>query len=112
MGTAQARLRGRPVDGRSVYAPPWAATVSGLADVSQQPYQRHRSGRPFCPANDRVPDPLLSCCHTTWTTTLGIVWRNSKSDLGMDLAPDHRGIPMGPCASISHQGSGRLVRAS
>ncbi len=29
--------------------------------VSQQPCRRHRGGRPFCPCNDRVLDPLLSC---------------------------------------------------
>jgi hypothetical protein len=30
----------------------------------------------------------------------------------VDLAPDYRGIPMGPCAAISHSGSGQLVGAS
>lgn len=40
-----------------------------------------------------------------------IVWRNGKPDRGVDIAPDYRGFPMGPCASIPHQGSGRLVQA-
>src|ERR1019366_2114732 len=31
-------------------------------------------GRPFCSANDCVPDPLLSCHHTAWTANLGVVW--------------------------------------
>src|SRR5664280_777635 len=111
-GTAQARLRGRPVDGRSVYVPQQVATISGLADVSQQPYRRHRSGRPFCPADDRIRDSLLSCYYTTRTTTLGIVWRDGKPDCGVDLAPDHRGFPMGPHAAIYQPGSGHLVWAS
>jgi len=40
------------------------ATISRLAHVSEQPCRRHRRGRPFCPSNDRVPDPLLPCHHT------------------------------------------------
>jgi hypothetical protein len=35
----------------------------------------------FCPANDRVPDPLLSCHHTAWTTNLAVVWRDGKPRL-------------------------------
>jgi hypothetical protein len=92
--------------------PPLAATVSGLADVSQQPYRRHRSGRPFRPANNRFPDSLLSHCHTARPSALDIVWRNGKSNRGVDLSPDHRGIPVGPGTSIPHQGPGRVVRAS
>ena len=94
------------------YIPPLAATISRLAHVSEQPCRRHRSGRPFCPSNDRVPDPLLPCHHTAWTTDLGVVWRDGKPDCGVDLAPDHRGFPMGPRVAIPHSGSGRLVRAS
>jgi hypothetical protein len=56
----------------------------------------------FSCANDRVPDSLLSCNHTARTPTLGVVWRNSKPDRGVDLAPDHRSFPVGPCASIPH----------
>src|SRR5664280_2637956 len=41
----------------------------------------------------------------------GVVWRDGKPDCGVDLAPDHRGFPMGPCAAIPHPGSGHLVRA-
>src|ERR1022692_1192671 len=66
----------------------------------------------FCPSNDRVPGPLLSCHHTAWSTNLGVVWRDGKPDCGVDLAPDHRGFPMGPRAAIPHSGSGHLVRAS
>src|ERR1039457_4825405 len=73
---------------------------------------RHRGGRPFCPSNDRVPDPLLPCHSASWTTGFGVVWGNGKSDCGVDLAPDHRGFPMGPRAAIPHSGSGHLVRAS
>src|ERR1039458_9856821 len=40
------------------------------------------------------------------------VWRDGKPDCGVDLAPDHRGFPMGPCAAIPHPGSGHLVWAS
>ena len=45
-------------------------------------------------------------------SALDIVWRNGKSDRGVDLSPDHRGIPVGPGTSIPHPGPGRLVRAS
>ena len=80
--------------------------------VSEQPCRRHRSSRPFCPSDDRVPDPLLSCHHKAWTTNLAVVWRDGKPDGGVDLGPDHRGFPMGPRAAIPHSGSGHLVRAS
>jgi hypothetical protein len=59
MRVAQARLRGRPLDGRSVHVPPLAATVSRLADVSQQSRRRHRGDRPLCPADDR--NQILYC---------------------------------------------------
>jgi hypothetical protein len=91
---------------------PRTATLSGLADVSQQPYRRHRSGRPLRPANNHFPDPLLPRCHSAQPPALGIVWRDSKSDCGVALAPDHRGFPVGSCASIPNQGSRRFVRAS
>ena len=52
-GSCSSSVRGRSVDSRSVYVPWLGAPVSGLANVSQQPC-RHRGGRPFCPANDRV----------------------------------------------------------
>ena len=51
--------------------------------------RRHRRSRPFCPADDHVPSPLLSCHHTAWTTNLGVVWRDRKPDCGVDLARDH-----------------------
>ena len=60
----------------------------------------------------RVPGPLLSCRHTARTTNLGVVWRDGKPDCGVDLALDHRGLPMGPRTAIPHSGSGHLVRAS
>src|ERR1035438_2372212 len=59
-----------------------------------------------------LPDSLLSCHHTAWTTNLAVVWRDGKPDYGVDLAPDHRGFPMGPHAAIPHPGSGHLVWAS
>jgi len=54
------------------------------------------------PTHARVPDPLLSCHHTAWTTNLGVVWRDGKPDCGVDLAADHRGFPVGPRTAISH----------
>src|SRR2546425_496146 len=102
-------LRRRPVDGRSVYVPPLWATVPGLADVSQQPCRRYRGGRPLCAANGRLPDSLLSCHPTPRTTVLDVVWCDIKSDRGVDLASDYRGVPVGPCTSIPHQGSGQVV---
>src|ERR1700755_775261 len=106
---AQTRLRGPPVDGASVHVPPLAATVSGLADVSQQSRRRHRGDRPLCPADDRIPNSALSCHCAPQTTTLGVVWRDGKPNRGVDLAPSYRGVPVGPRAAISHSGSRHLV---
>src|SRR5580700_2539779 len=92
--------------------PPLAATVSGLADVSQQSRRRHRGDRPLCPADDRIPNSVLSCHCAPRTTTLGVVWRDGKSDRGVDLAPGHRGVPVGPRAAISHSRSRHLVWSS
>src|SRR5213080_4083849 len=99
----------RPVDGPSVYVPPLWGTVSELADVSQQPCRWHRGDRTLYLANGRVPDSLLSCHPAPRTTILGLVWCDIKSDRGVDLASDYRGVPVGPCTSIPHQGSGRVV---
>jgi len=33
-------------------------------------------------------------------------------DYGVDIAPDHRGFPVGPCAAIPYSGLGHLVRVS
>jgi hypothetical protein len=43
---------------------------------------------------------------------LGVVWRDREPDRGVALAPDHRGLPMGPRASIPRSGSGQPVWAS
>jgi len=40
--------------------------------------RQHRGDRPLCPADDRIPDSVLSCHCTPRTTTLGIVWRVGK----------------------------------
>src|SRR5438876_7997988 len=74
-------------------------SADGLqVDVSQQPCRRYRGGRPLCAANGRLPDSLLSCHPTPRTTVLDVVWCDIKSDRGVDLASDYRGVPMGPCA--------------
>src|SRR5205823_634186 len=65
--------------------------------------------RPLYLANGRVPDSLLSCHPAPRTTILGLVWCDIKSDRGVDLASDYRSVPLGPCTSIPHQGSGRVV---
>ena len=91
---------------------PLAATVSGLAEVSQQSRRRHRGDRPPCPADDRIPDSVLSCRCAPRTTTLGVVWRDGKPNRGVALAPSHRGVPVGPRAAISHSGSRNLVWSS
>src|ERR1700692_2398972 len=104
--------RGRPVAGRSLHVPPLAATVSGLADVSQQSRRRHRGDRSLCPADDRIPNSVLSCHCAPRTTILGVVWRDGKPNRGVDLAPGHRGVPVGPRAAISHSGSRHLVWSS
>src|SRR6476659_362006 len=58
---------------------------------------------------------ILFCivCHCApRTTTLGVVWRDGKPNRGLDLAPSHRGVPVGPRAAISHSGSRYLVWSS
>jgi hypothetical protein len=86
-----------------------AATVSGLANVSQQSSRRHRGDRPLCPADDRIPNSVLSGHCAPRTTTLGVVWLDGKPNRGLDLAPSHRGVPVGPRAAISHSGSRYVV---
>jgi hypothetical protein len=57
----------------------------------------------FCSADDHVPGPLLSCRPSAWTTSLGVVWSDRKSDCGVDLAPDYRGITLtGRPASLNY----------
>src|ERR1700756_5447195 len=46
------------------------------------------------------------------TTTLGVVWRDGKPNRGVDRAPGHRGVPVGPRAAISRAGSRHLVWSS
>jgi len=88
----------------------WATALAELEDLSAQSCGWHCGGRPLCPANGRVPDSLLPYRPSSRTTALDVVWRDIKSDRGVDLAPDCRGVPVGPYASIPHQGSGHLVR--
>ena len=73
--------------------PPLAATVSGLADVSQQSRRRHRGDRPLCPADDLIPNSVLSCHCASRTTTLGVVWRDGKPNRGVDLAQVTEAFP-------------------
>jgi len=78
---------------------------------SEQPCQRHRGGRPFCPSNDRIPNPLCLVI-IRHGRRFGCRWGNGNPDCGVDLAPDHRGFPWDHAAAIPHSGSGHLVRAS
>ncbi|WP_425305032.1 integrase core domain-containing protein [Bradyrhizobium erythrophlei] len=41
-----------------------------------------------------------------------LLWRDGKPNRGVDLAPSHRGVPVGPRAAISHSGSRHLVWSS
>jgi hypothetical protein len=70
------------------------------------------ANRPLCPADDRIPNSVLSCHCAPRTTTLGFVWRDGKPNRGVDLAPGHRGVPVGPRPAISHSGSRHLVWSS
>src|ERR1700756_1386453 len=81
----------------------------GWRTFSQQSRRRHRGDRPPCPADDRIRNSVLSCHCAPRTTTLGVVWRDGKPNRGVDLAPGHRGVPVGPRAAISHSGSRHLV---
>ena len=49
---------------------------------------------------------VLSLCATD--DDFGVVWRDGKPNRGVDLAPGHRGVPVGPRAAISHRGSRHL----
>jgi len=83
-----------------------------MADVSQQSRRRRRGDRPLCSADDRIPNSVLSCHCAPRTMTLGVVWRDGKPNRLVDLAPSHRGVPVGPRAAISHSGSRHLVWSS
>ena len=63
----------------------------------------------FVLPDDRIRNSVLSCDCAPRTTTLGVVWRDGKPNRGVDLAPGHRGVPVGPRAAISHSGSRPLV---
>src|SRR3979411_3175806 len=84
----------------------------GWRTFLKQSRRRHRSDRPLCPADDRIPNSVLSCHCAPRTTTLGVVWRDGKPNRGVDLAPSHRGLPVGSRAAISHSGSRHLVWSS
>ena len=61
--TAQARDRGRAVDGRQVHGEEWARAVADLEDLSAQPCGRHRrDGLP-----DRA-DGRLSVAVSSWSS--------------------------------------------
>src|ERR1700721_2538846 len=70
------------------------------------------ANRPLCPADDRIRNSVLSCHCAPRTTTLGVVWRDGKPNRGVDLAPSHRGVPVGPRAAIAIRASSHGVRSS
>jgi hypothetical protein len=59
--------------------------------------------------DDNVPAALLPCDSASRASTVGIVWGDDKSDRGVDFAPDHRGVPVGQCTSLSYSGPGHCV---
>src|SRR3979490_768141 len=62
----------------------------------------------FVPPTIAFQNSVLSWHCAPRTTTLGVVWRDGKPNRGVDLAPGHRGVPVGPRAAISHRGSRHL----
>src|SRR6266850_3122317 len=60
-------------------------------------------------ADDYVPVALLSCDFAPRAPIVGIVRGDDKSDRGVDIAPDHRGVPLGQCTSLPYSGPGHCV---
>src|SRR5262249_21896990 len=85
---------------------PGLAAVAGLADLSDQSCRWHRGNRPLRAADDNVPAALLPCDSASRASTMGIVRGDDKSDRGVDFAPDHRGVSVGQCTSLSYSGPG------
>jgi len=88
---------------------PGLAAIAGLADLSDQSCRWHRGNRPLRAADDYVPAALLPCDSASRAPTVAIVRGNDKSDRRMDFAPDHRGVPVGQCTSLSYSGPGHCV---
>src|SRR5437667_1614483 len=51
----------------------------------------------------------LLYCFAPRAPIVGIVRGDDKSDCGVDFAPDHRGVPLGQCTSLSYSGPGHCV---
>ena len=93
--TAQARDRGRAVDGRQVHGEEWARAVADLEDLSAQPCGRHR--------RDGLPDRADSRLSVAFrlghpqarTAAADITERNGPSHGGVDRPSDHRCVPLG-----------------
>src|SRR6266851_439766 len=66
----------------------------------------------FVPPTIAFQNSVLSWHCAPRTTTLGVVWRDGKPNRGVDLAPGHRGVPVGPRAATSYSGSRHLVWSS
>src|SRR5207249_3002573 len=79
---------------------------AGLAHLSDKSCRWHRGNRSLRAADDHVPAALLPCDYASWTSTVGIVRGDDKSDRGVDFAPDHRGVPVGQCTSLSYSRPG------
>src|SRR5207248_2843624 len=71
--------------------------------------RRHRGNRPLRAADDNVPAALLPCDSASRASPVGIVRGDDKSDRGVDFAPNHRGVPLGQCTSLSYSGPGHCV---
>src|SRR5262245_12452385 len=96
-------------DGATHLLGPRLAAIAGLADLSDQSCRWHRGNRPLRAADDNVPAALLPCDSASPTSTVGIVRGDDKSDGGVDFAPDHRGVSVGQCTSLSYSGPGHCV---
>ena len=83
----------------------------GWRTFPQQSPTASRRSTP-CPADDRIPNSVLFGHCAPRTTTLGVVWRDGKPNGGVDLAPGHRGAPVGPASATSVSGSRHLVWSS
>src|SRR5258705_7792135 len=85
--------------------------VNCSSSASRSPSRR--AARYMC-RHSRPPSQgwrtVLSCHCAPRTTTLGVVWRDGKPNRGVDLAPGHRGVPVGPRPAISYSGSRQPYR--
>jgi hypothetical protein len=92
---AQARDRGRAVDGRQVHGEEWARAVADLEDVPSQSFGRHRRHGLPGHVDSRLSIALRSGHSQARTTAADITVGDGPANGGVDSPSDHRCLPLG-----------------